>query len=107
MTAPLRLYQGQPGTSEATLYTVPAATTVIVKQVVAANVSAAAATISLSLVPSGGTAGATNRLLGAVSIPANSSLSLDLSQVMTAGDFLSASQGTAAAVTLTISGVTT
>lgn len=105
MTAPLRLYQGQPATSEATLYTVPAATTVIVKQVVAANTSAAAATISLSLVPSGGAAGAANRLLGAVSIPANSSISLDLSQVMTAGDFLSGSQGTAAAVTLTISGV--
>jgi hypothetical protein len=100
-----RLYSGQPATGGATLYTVPASTTTIVKQVVIANTSGSAATVSLRLVPSGGTAGVANSLAEAVSIGANSTQTLDLSQVMATGDFLQALQGTSGAITLTISGV--
>lgn len=102
----VRLYQGQPGTSEQTLYTVPASTDAKVAEVVIANTTAGAATVSLSAVASGGTAGVTNRLLHNLSVAANSITVVDLSTYLTTGGFLSAAQGTAGAVTLTISGET-
>lgn len=83
----------------------PAATTTIVKQVVIANTSAGAATVSIRLVPNGGSAGVTNSIAEAVSIPANSTQTLDLAQVMATGDVIQALQGTSGAITLTISGV--
>lgn len=83
----------------------PAGTKVILKQVLLANTAAAAATVSISLVPSGGTAGAANRIVPTVSVAANSVAAIDMSQVMEAGDFLSAVQGTLGAITVTISGV--
>lgn len=93
-------------TAETTVYTVPGATSAIVKSIVLANVTASAATISVSIVASGGTAGDTNRILKDVSLPANSISSLDIMQVMATGGFISVKQGTASAVTTTISGVT-
>jgi len=109
---PAMLYQGQPGTTEASLTlrpfnaaAVPANTKVIIKQILLANNAAAAAAVSISLVPSGGTAGAANRIVPNVSVNANSVVAIDMSQVMEPGDFLSAVQGTAGAITVTISGV--
>lgn len=102
---PARLYQGQPGTTEGVIYTVPAGQKVIVKQIVLANVTSSAATISISLVPSGGTAGNANRIVPGVGVNGNSVVVIDMAQVMNAGDFLSAVQGTAGAITVTISGV--
>jgi hypothetical protein len=101
-----RLYQGQPSTGEATLYTVPSSTSVIVKQIVLCNTSASTASISLSIVPSGGTAGSANRIVGGYTVPANATQTLDMSQVMNTSDFISGLQGTASTVTVTISGVT-
>lgn len=98
-----RLYQGSP-TTETTMYTGPAATSVILKQVVAANTTGTPLTFSLSLVPSGGTAGAANRLAGQLPVGANNSVVLDLFQVLSVGDFLSGLVS-AAGVVLTISGV--
>jgi hypothetical protein len=104
--APTRLAQScVASTTETTVYTVPADTSCIVKQIVCANVTASAATISISLVASGGTAGVTNRVLEQVSVPANSTISFDLAQVMATGGFISIKQGTASAVTTTVSGV--
>ena len=103
---PTRLAQScVASTTETTVYTVPASTSCIVKQIVTANVTGTAATTSVSLVASGGTAGVTNRILEQVSIPANSSITTDLSQVLATGGFISIKQGTASAVTSTISGV--
>lgn len=102
---PIKLYQGQPGTSGATIYTVPAGKSVIIKQVLIVNTTGSNATATLNSVPSSGTASASNRIISSLDIAANSVLTLDLSQVMTSGDFLSALQGTASALTLTISGV--
>jgi hypothetical protein len=106
------IYQGQPGTSEAALTlrpfgatAVPSNTKVILKQIILANTSSSSATVSISLVPSGGTAGAANRIVPNVSVSANSVVVIDLSQVMEPGDFLSAVQGTAGAITVNISGV--
>lgn len=103
---PTRLAQSNPADLlETTIYTVAAGVSTIVKQIILANVTASAATISLSLVPSGSAAGDANRLYKDLSVPANSISTIDLSQVMGAGDFLSIKQGTASAVTTTISGV--
>lgn len=103
---PTRLAQScVASTTETTVYTVPGSTSCIVKQVVVANVTATAATTSLSLVASGGTAGVTNRIYEQLSIPANSTVTFDLSQVLATGGFISVKQGTASAITTTISGV--
>ena len=103
---PTRLAQScVASTTETTVYTVPADTSCIVKQIVSANVTGTAATTSISLVASGGTAGVTNRILEQVSIPANSTVSFDLAQVLATGGFISIQQGTASAITSTISGV--
>jgi hypothetical protein len=101
---PIRLYQGQPGTTEATLYTAGGAG-VIIKELLIANTSSSAANISLSLVPSGGSAGSSNRLLSNIAVPGSGVAVFDLSQVMAAGDFLSGLQATSGALALTISGV--
>jgi hypothetical protein len=101
-----RLYAGQPGTSESTVYTVPASTDAKVTEVVITNTSAAPATVSLSAVPTGGTAGNTNRLLAGITLDGSSVVIMDMSVYLTAGDFLSAVQATAGAITLTISGET-
>lgn len=101
-----RLYQGQPGTTAATLYTVPASTDVRVTEIVLCNVTATEATVSLSAVPSGGTAGLTNRLVDTLPVAPHETVVIGLSTYLTAGDFLAALQGTAAAVTCTICGET-
>jgi hypothetical protein len=95
----------QASTSETTIYTVPASTTTIVKQIIICNTTGSAADYSLSIVPSGGSAGDSNRILKLVSFAANSTTVYDLSQVMATGGFISILQGTSAAVTVTISGV--
>lgn len=109
--APERLYQGQPSTRESTLYTAPSTCQrVIIKEIIITNTSSSNATVSLSIVPSGQTAGVANRILASATLAAagqpNSSLKLDqMSQVMYANDFISGLQGTSGAITVTISGV--
>ena len=102
----IRFYAGQPGTTETTLYTVPASTNAKVTEVILTNTQSSPAVISLSAVPSGGTAGVTNRLLVNLSVSANSIVILDMSVFLDTGDFLSAIQATSGAITLTISGET-
>lgn len=115
IATPALLYQGQPGTGEATIYTAPAyasgspytsGSTSLVKRVVICNTSAAAATLTLYRVPSGGSAGVTNMVLNAFSVAATDTQILDLEQEMNPGDFLAALQSVAGALTVTISGAT-
>lgn len=107
--SPERLYKNQPPTTETTLYTVPSTLNgvnvqrVVVNQVVLCNNTSSPSTINLSIVPSGGTA-ANYRTLGGTSIPANSTQTLDLSEPMYVGDFISGYQGTSGSITLTVSG---
>jgi hypothetical protein len=101
---PARLYQGQAPATETTLYTAGGGT--ILKEIVAVNTTGGSVALSLSLVPSGGTAGAANRLFYQLALSAGQTSVIDLSQVMATGDFLSALAASASAVTLTISGVT-
>lgn len=102
---PKKMYVGQPGTTNTTLYTVPANTQGIIKYIKICNTTTNDATITLSLVPSGGSAGSTNRLINADTLRANETKAIDTGEVLNAGDFISALQGTSGAITLHISGI--
>lgn len=101
-----KLYQGQPGTTVATLYTAPASTDVKITSIVLCNTTTTAATITLSVVTSAGTAGATNRILAAFAVNPSDTVTIDTPVHMSTGDFLAGLQGTASAITATISGET-
>jgi hypothetical protein len=114
VATPQQLYQGQPGTSAATLYTAPAndtnvpspAATTTITSLVLANTTGTAATVTLYLVPNGGTAGASNIIVPAVSIAANDVLILSgIGIQMPASSSLQGLQGTSGAITVTASGV--
>ena len=103
-----RLYQGQPGTTESTLYTVGTSnihSKVHKFQVTIANTSSSDSTLSLSIVPSADVAGVTNRVAETLTIAGNSVVNMTFNQVLDAGDFLSGLQGTSGALTITVSGV--
>jgi len=90
----------QPGTSNGTLYTVPAATISLVKTIHICNVTGSAATITLSI---SGSTDAT-MWMKAFSIPANSTYDWTGELTLEAGDTIQGLQGTSAAITVTISG---
>ena len=90
----------QLGTSAATLYTVPGSTTTILKQVALCNTASSARTVSIYLVPSGGSAGVTNAVLYDVSVDAKSTTFVNLSAVMATGDILQGSASVASSVTI-------
>lgn len=98
----LRLYQGQPGTSVETVYT--ATQRVVVTEVLIANTSSAAVTVTVYFVPSGGIAGVTNVVVPEAPVPANTLAILELRTPLAPDDTIQAFQGTADKVTLTISG---
>lgn len=102
---PKRLYIGQPGTSATTLYTVPANTKSIVKNIVLTNTTGADATITLNFVPSGGVVLPANQIICSYTISANDTVVIDLSAVLEAGDTIQGYQGTASAVTVYLSGL--
>ena len=103
--APKRLAQAMPGTSEATIYTVPDATLTIVKNVLIANTAGEVVSAAMSIVPIGGVAGVGNRIVPSVAIPGNAVVSLDLTQIMSGGDKLTAVASKAGAVAITASGL--
>jgi hypothetical protein len=101
-----RIYgPAQPGTGNTTLYTVPSATTVVVRNIHICNTTATAATISLAINASAATAA--NCWLTALSVPGNSSYDWSGFLHLSTTDTLQALQGTASALTVTISGVIT
>lgn len=92
--------------TDTTIYTCPTnqTTTTLVKQIIVTNTSASATVFFISLVPSGASVSTANRIFNSVSIASNETIILDVSQVMTSGDFLSA-RATLAGVNITVSGV--
>ena len=102
----VQLYQGQPGTSSSTLYTVPSSTDVKVTEILLCNTTSTSATVTLSAVASGGTAGTTNRLLAALAVAGNETVVIESATYLTTGGFLAALQGTSGAIAVTISGET-
>lgn len=99
MTNPTQL-----GTTAASVYTAGAGITAVVKQVLATNTTASASTVSIHLVPSAGTATTSNLIFSGIPVPANSTVIIDLAQVLNAGDSLHAFAGNATTVNLTVSG---
>ena len=100
-----RIVQFSPGTADAVAYTVPAATKAILKQIIIANSHTADVAVYLSIVPSGGTVGVTNRIIPGTILGAGQSWYLDLTQVLATGDMLNARAGTASVVAVTVSGL--
>lgn len=102
---PKRLYTNQPGVSVSTLYTVPASTSTIIKNIFLCNTTGTDANVTLYFVPSGGTAGNTNKVISSYTVSANDSVVIDLSSVLETGDTVQGVQGTSGAITAYISGV--
>ena len=103
---PTVLYpSGTPADTGTTLYTVPAATSAIVKNIVMTNTTGNEAVVHLHVVPSGGSAQTSNKILSNYPVPANGVAVLDCSIVMPTDSFLYAQNVTVNAVVLTISGV--
>lgn len=98
-----KLGQAAIGTSAATLYTVPAATRALVKCIDIGNTTGSAMTVSVHLVPSGGSPGTGNVLIPAVALSANSILHWEGAQVLNTGDFIS-TIASATGSTITASG---
>lgn len=104
------LGQGVPTTTTSTtLYTVPNnSTQTSIPDVVVCNVTTSPAAAYLYAVKGGGTAATTNALAYGMSIPANSTITLNLSATLsnTSGvvDFLVCGSGTASALTFTAFG---
>ena len=90
----------QLGTSPSTLYTVPASTTTIVKQIALCNTATATRTVAVYLVPSGGSASTTNAILYDVSMNAKSTTFVGLSAVMATSYFIQASASVASSVSI-------
>lgn len=86
---------------EDTLYTVPGATTAIIRNIHIANTSGTAATLKLGI----GADAVGTRLLGDVSIPANGTYDWSGFLVMAATETLRATAGTDNVLTITVSAV--
>jgi len=101
--SPLRLAQFVPTATVASYYTADAVT--IIKNIVVANTAGFVVPFTLSLVPSGLTAGNSNRIVPGSGIPALGTVAFDLTQVMHPGDFIAAFAGTAGVLAVTVSGM--
>ena len=101
-----RIYgPAQPAATNAVIYTVPSLTTVIVRNIHICNTTTAAATINLAINATATTAA--NCWLEAFTIPGDSVYDWSGFLHLSAADTLQALQGTASALTVTISGVIT
>lgn len=92
-------------TSEVTQFTIASGRTAVVKQFVFTNHTANAATVTVNLVPSGGSASTSNRIIGGLSIGANSTIIVAVDLPMATSDFIVASSSAAATINLTVSGI--
>lgn len=88
-----------------TYYTVPAAITTIVKELILCNTDVIVNTVVLHIIPSAGSALVANQIFKNISLQAGETKIFGLSQVLSAGAFVQASASVAAVVSLTISGV--
>lgn len=84
-------------TTTTTLYTVPASTTTVVTSIVVSNITASAATVTLSL--------NNIAILSAVSVPANSATVIDLKQALTAGQTITGGASANSTLNIHITGV--
>lgn len=102
---PVKLGRGAIATTPTvtTFYTVPALTRSIVKSIEIANTTAAALTVNLYLVESGGSPGTSNAIMYGYSIPANGIHQWTGTEVLNVGDSIQAT-ASGAGLTLNASG---
>lgn len=92
-------------TSAVTLYTVTEpVTNAVVKQIAVSNFGASATSVTVHFVQNGGSVGNGNIIIPAVSISANSTITLDVTQVLNGGDFIAALASANSALNIAISG---
>lgn len=94
------------GFIDSVVYTCPTevVTTTTIKQIIVTNTTSNTYSFSMNLIPSGNSVSINNRVFSNVSLPSNETIMLNLSQVLTSGDKLSANiQGVG--VNMTISGI--
>ncbi len=108
---PIQAYQGLLTNSSATLYTSPAAVTgdsalrprsAMLTEVLIANTDTAVCTLTLYIVPSGGSIGAASTVVPTSDIEANSFVRLTFATVMPAGSTLRGLGGTTNKICLTV-----
>lgn len=107
LTQALLVSQQLTSTAETTVYTVPANKAVKIAQGSLCNTSGAQVSVSVSLVPSGGTADGTHRVIAGALLDPHDTLSLaDYlgGHMLGAGDFISVIASTANVVAVVISG---
>jgi hypothetical protein len=102
---PKRLGQAQASTSDSTLYTVPASTSAIIKEIVVCNTTSGSVAFDVAFVAAGGSVGDSTRVIRNHTIQAYSTVIYAFSQVLATGGFVSAKAGTATSLTVTASGV--
>lgn len=108
MIRPKRLVDGSTLTTSAvTYYTAPANTRTIIKRITFTNTLGSASTVTLYIVPSGGSAGVTNIIAENVAIADETTWSCTDAegQVLEAGGTIQALAGDASAVNIIASGV--
>src|SRR4030095_5085585 len=95
-----------PITTEAAQYTVSSGQSVKVASACITNVTASAVTVSLSLMPTGGSLDGTHRVLNSYSLQANDTLDLSWLRgtMLGPGDVIGGLAGTASAVVLVVTG---
>lgn len=96
----------QAAAAETTQYTAPAGTRTIIDKFTGTNTTAAAATLTVKLIASGGVAGAGNTIVSAKTIQPGETYTFPelVGHVLAASDFISTLAGTAAAITIRASG---
>lgn len=101
------------GTTATTVYTAPANSTVKIASAVVANTTPTPVAVTVSLVPTGGTAGATNQIIPSFIVPAagdpDSGGAVSLKDFLAGamlgeGDFISVTAGTANAIVVALTG---
>lgn len=97
-------YQAQPGTTDTLLYTNSSGVASVVRNIHVANTTGTAATITLGI-NTGAAMVAAEHYLSAMSVAANSTYDWSGFAVISIGETIRALQGTASALTVSISGV--
>ena len=101
---PTRLVQAVCTGSSVTVYTVPASTRAIIKDLLICNLGGATPTFTIDLVPSGGSVSSTTKWYNAYALTANQHLHLRVSAVLEAGDTIRILASTTSAVAINIHG---
>jgi hypothetical protein len=91
-------------TSDTDIYTVPSSTETIVSTLIVANISAAATTFNIAVRPNDETLANKHYIAKEVPIAANDSTTLTLGITMDAADVVTATAGTANAISLNVFG---